>query len=356
MESGVAVGEAGAPRQAGPRTERWLVGWAASPFAGSLALASGLVAVFLAMEWATGRLSLLLSEQAPIHVREDVRIAIVLLCVATYVPAATLHLLRTARRTADALGPALRPGAGELADRVGGLPAGGPTRAGLLGVVVFLVLQVVVDRNLAESFAVFWLPGEAVVHRLVGIANGWLMGRFVFALVVTSRRLFRLGAQGLEVDLLDLAPVAPLARQALRHTLLVLGLVSLFSLMFVDVAAAPGLWQVLALAVAGMVALATLCLALPLLGARRSIREAKARELGWCNEEIRRRRSGLEAREPDAGRGLGDLVAYKDHVAGVSEWILDAPLMARFALYMALPVGSWLGGAFVERMVEGLLE
>lgn len=356
MESAVAGTREGASREIRPRAEARLVGWARSPFAASVVIAAVLVAVFVAVEVALGHVALLLSGEAPVQMREDFRIAVVLLVIASYIPAATVSLTTTARRTARELGPALRAGAGGLADAVGRVPSDGLRRAGIVGVVVYLAIQGLVDRNLAESFALPWLPSEALVHRLVGVANGWLIGRFVLALVATSRRLFRLGAHGLEVDLLDLAPAAPLARQALRHTLLVLGLLSLFSLMFVDVAAAPGLWQALAGAVVAMVALATLCLALPLLGARRAIAAAKARELALCNEEIRRRRRALEGGALDAGRGLADLVAYKEHVAGVGEWILDAPLMFRFALYLALPLGSWLGGALVERVVEGLLE
>ena len=34
---------------------------------------------------------------------------------------------------------------------------------------------------------------------------------------------------------------------------------------------------------------------------------------------------------------------------------LDAALRARFVLYLALPLGSWLGGALVERVVDTLL-
>lgn len=343
--------------EVGARLERRMVDWSRNPFAASATLAAVLVAAFAALELALGRVALLASGQAPLQLREDFRIAIVLLLVLAYLPAATTSLTRTARRSARELRPALRGGADDLADAVGRLPAAGLWRAGLLGVAAYPVVQALADRSLPQSFEPLALPSEALVHRLAGLVIGWLLGRFVFTLVVTSRRMSRLGAEGIVVDVLDLDPLAPFARQALRHTLLVLGLLSLFGLLFVDVAAAPGLWQVLAAAVIGMLALAGLCFALPVLGARSAIARAKARERARCNAEIRRRRDALggDGREIGAS-GLADVVAYKEHVARVSEWIFDAPILARLGLYLALPLGSWLGGALVERLVGVLLD
>jgi hypothetical protein len=36
----------------------------------------------------------------------------------------------------------------------------------------------------------------------------------------------------------------------------------------------------------------------------------------------------------------------------VREWPYDAPTLARFAFLVLLAVGSWLGGALVERVVN----
>jgi hypothetical protein len=38
----------------------------------------------------------------------------------------------------------------------------------------------------------------------------------------------------------------------------------------------------------------------------------------------------------------------------VRERPIDAPTLRRFALYLAIPLGSWFGGALVERMVDTL--
>jgi len=40
----------------------------------------------------------------------------------------------------------------------------------------------------------------------------------------------------------------------------------------------------------------------------------------------------------------------------VREWPFDASTLVRFGLYLLIPLGSWAGGAFVERVIDALLE
>ena len=78
---------------------------------------------------------------------------------------------------------------------------------------------------------------------------------------------------------------------------------------------------------------------------------AKRAELDRCTEEVRALRDG----RPGAGRSLADLLAWRAYVASVPEWPFDAPTRLRFALYLVIPLGSWLGGALVEKLVDRLL-
>jgi hypothetical protein len=39
----------------------------------------------------------------------------------------------------------------------------------------------------------------------------------------------------------------------------------------------------------------------------------------------------------------------------VPEWPLDSPSFVRFAPYLPIPIGSWLGGALVERLVDAVV-
>ncbi len=66
--------------------------------------------------------------------------------------------------------------------------------------------------------------------------------------------------------------------------------------------------------------------------------------------------SGSLIGEHGADLGLSDLLAYRSLLESVREWPFDAPTMLRFALYLAIPLGSWLGGAFVERLLGAALD
>ena len=49
---------------------------------------------------------------------------------------------------------------------------------------------------------------------------------------------------------------------------------------------------------------------------------------------------------------MADLIAYRSLVQSVHEWPFDVSSLARFLLFGALGVGSWLGGALVERLLD----
>ena len=50
-----------------------------------------------------------------------------------------------------------------------------------------------------------------------------------------------------------------------------------------------------------------------------------------------------------------DLIIYKQQIEQVSTWTFNTPTLVRFALYVSLGIGSWLGAAFVERWLGTLL-
>ena len=58
---------------------------------------------------------------------------------------------------------------------------------------------------------------------------------------------------------------------------------------------------------------------------------------------------------PPPGR-MADLLATRAYVADVREWPFDAPTLTRFVLFLLIPLGSWLGGAIVERALAAVLD
>jgi hypothetical protein len=185
--------------------------------------------------------------------------------------------------------------------------------------------------------------------------------RVAVYLIDSARVYSRIGEQHVVVDLLDLGPLSPLTRHGLRIVLLVTVIAALWLIGALASPAATGSSTISAalIGVICEVALATLAFVLPVRGLRRQIRARKAEELAKVREDIRRSReltgeSGAEAAE--AGAKLPGLLAYKHEIESVREWPFDAPTLTRFFLYVAIPLGSWVGGALVERLLGAALD
>jgi hypothetical protein len=133
----------------------------------------------------------------------------------------------------------------------------------------------------------------------------------------------------------------PFARNGLRGALLLMGWIVLASLSLLTPWAADlaigGLCVVLALIVAALVG--------PVLGVHRRVREAKRVELERVRAAIRRE-SSLRIES----RGEWQIV-YKGLIESVNTWLFDLPALLKFSLIVLVGVGSWLGQAFVERLV-----
>ena len=52
---------------------------------------------------------------------------------------------------------------------------------------------------------------------------------------------------------------------------------------------------------------------------------------------------------------LGGLLAFEARIAGVGEWPFDVGTFVRFTAFLALPLGSWVASALVERLVSRVI-
>jgi hypothetical protein len=312
--------------------------------------ATALVLTFLGLSLFVGRLPLALAGDAALPVLEDIRIGVVLALLAAYLPAAWASAATRARRTLAELEPVLQgPGAEAAVRAAGRFDTATLRRAGWAGLATAVGIQLFTDWG--ESIVILGLPFETYWHRVMLGMITWFAARGVYATIVESLRFSRIGRDLVRIDLLDPTATAPLARWGLHSALLQIGALSLLSLLFYDLGAAPQLPVTLAVFVSGTLALAGVGLLLPLHGLRQAIQSSKRRELGWCHEQIRDARAAA-ARTSELS--LADLVAYRGLVESVREWPLDAPTLRRFALYLVIPLVSWLGGALVERLVDSL--
>lgn len=185
-------------------------------------------------------------------------------------------------------------------------------------------------------------------------ANWGAVGFAMGLELMLGRGFSRLGEHLREPDLLDRAPLAPFGRRALRNVSFWMLLAAFLSLTYVGRGWAG---ELLPLGLLFLAAFAAIAFLLPLLGARGSIRRRKALELARVRDAVRAARDEALARPAGgaAGGRLADLLAWERRVAEAPEWPIDASILARLGLYVALGLGSWVGAAVVQRFVDTAL-
>jgi len=283
----------------------------------------------------------------------DFRIALTQILMTTYFASAYVGLLSTARRTTDDLSPVGRQDSGWSSV----VARAGKHRRGvlpLLGVVSYLIVGIGVTNATTPAPTDPWdwhaWPYDVYWHRITTVLFIWWIACSCYVVVVESARLSRLSEDFDSLDLLDLAPYQPLVRQGLINALLLIGGVSVMSLLGVESrygSVLAGFWI-------ASILLAWVGLMLPLRGIRRKIREAKDRELDWCRRALIRERDDLKS-SAERPTNIGQVVTYREVINNIRNWPFDNPTLVRFALYLLIPLGSWLGGAFVERGLDTFL-
>jgi hypothetical protein len=196
--------------------------------------------------------------------------------------------------------------------------------------------------------AVLWLGAR-------NFLNWAIVARAMLLELMLGSAFSRLGEALGSVDLFDHARFEPFGRRAMRNVSLWLLLIAFLSLNF----AGRG-WAIPSLMALGMVFLGGFALAafmIPLLGPHRRLRAAKREELACVRAAVRAARD--RALIPDAERSgsghLGDLLAYEARVAEVGEWPIQTSTVARFAFFLALGLGSWVGAGLVQHGIEAAL-
>lgn len=260
-----------------------------------------------------------------------------------YGPAALAYARRHHRATFEALRPVLRAAPGELAGAraelerfdVGWLRLFGAVAAASAVLVTLFTTGIPEELGWGNPW-LFWILWQN------GLAF-WLNTRTVAHDFRVSRLLSRWTERWAEVDPLDRAPLAPLARRGLQSALLIVLGISIF--VFVNSIGSPS--SILPYTQAGMVAVAAAALVLPSLGVHKRLGKARREALARLSAEIRAARDDPQALERRAA-----LLTLRQHTEAAREWPFDLGTLGRFALYAGIGLGSWVGGALVERLLD----
>lgn len=328
----------------------WLVGGAIF-FALTLAFTAG--------ELVLGRQGLVFDPAPGSSTLRNVRLAIVLFLGVGFAVASSLYLVRHERESLRALLPHLRLSAAEVAElqaAPGRLSRRGLWRGGLIGVALSLLIPLLADSPRVLYDPHYWLP-EMYWHRLTTPVLGWWLGRVATLVVTQSLRMRDLVERLPEIDLFDPAPLRPFVSQVSSHALVLAGITAVLALNLFE----EHFGQMVGALAAMNAGLGALVVLGPLRGVRDRVREAKGHALTWCRRELAEtaaafeRPEGASAGASPSGR-MADLVAYEKRVKSVAEWPFDAVAVRRLGFYLLIPLLSWSGGAFVERLIDSLLD
>lgn len=243
-------------------------------------------------------------------------------------------------------------------DRLKALEDGPPRAArrralafGLVGGALGIVFYTLVYRP----------DGHPVAPLGMTVANAWFLVMTVtlFAEIFRSLSFLRTDTVAfvrdldhrVAIDLFDIAKLDGFGRIALRGALpwLVTGTIVLLLLLGQQSS------ELFVPLVVGLISSATIVFAWPMWRVHRLIDRAKKIELARLRPAIAEAMRVFEAdgiEDDRATTRLAALLALEARIEHVREWPLDLPTVMRFAAYLALPLGSWLGGAFVERILN----
>lgn len=225
--------------------------------------------------------------------------------------------------------------------------------AGVAGVITFGGLWELIQVAQGREFLSLWTilyPGSSIAAMFLWM--GWLVGRggyFLFVGVWDIPVPHRS-----EIDLLDLEKIYVIGRSGLEGALLWFIVVAIAGVLIIP-EVRSGLWLVVLIFAINVAGGLTLLLA-PARKIRNLIRAAKREELSRLEPVLRQVRDDTLMGDAAINGRLSDLFVYKSRIESVPEWSFDPTTLIRFGLYLLIPVGSMVGGALVERLVDLVLE
>ena len=225
---------------------------------------------------------------------------------------------------------------------------------GWVGLVCGVLFAYAADESAAQMLRLEAFSSDALLSLMVLPLAFWFFARAAYFTISGIHTVASVVERDLSVDLLDLTPISSLGQMALRAALLWIGaaVVASLSVLLTQGAVAEFL------AIMFLLSVATVTFVIPVRGVHRKMGQAKREELLRLSAEIRRDREEIRVLAPgarDAAARLPALLAYESRIQSVQEWPFDTPTLLRFAFYLTIPVVSWLGGAFVERLIESWL-
>ena len=223
---------------------------------------------------------------------------------------------------------------------------------GIFGWWAFVGLFLVIPE---PDYQIFQPWNWALDYALLVLAlslSGWWMGRFSFELIWSALQLSNMAMRLPILNLLDAESNRSFTQHGVQSALLVVIMMSITA----PIAVQPE-GGVVGAAVNSvlMLFLALTALILPVRGIHQRIQTQKREELATIRQHIQRERDKLLAASGGVDDRLVALLAMETRIERVEEWPFGAGSLYRVGFYLLLGLGSWVGAALVERMLESAL-
>lgn len=235
---------------------------------------------------------------------------------------------------------------------------------GWIGYVVGLICMATTLPGLSAYFGMASIEEGRPLYPFEYAAEVWflifvplmfyMMGKGMYFTIREARFLSVQQKLHHKIDIWHPERVRVLTRLAMARALFWLIGSTIGSLFFLDDSINPiALFPVFG----GIGLVASLLLALPVFRLHFAFKQAKEEELGRVRDVIKKNWDKLQGTPTDEAMiaRVGGLVALEQRIEAVSEWPLDLSTLSRFSLYLAIPVLSWIGGALVEQVVDGVI-
>ena len=276
---------------------------------------------------------------------------LVIALLLSFTLATLLRVPAALRRDLGVLRPLLVGGSGasaeEILSAVARLPRAIVTVAGgLFGVAIIPAFRAGAGFTSDRAGVEFDLVWSVVAN----FALFALMGRLAYTGISIQGVLDERITPRIRIDLLDLRPLAPYAHRGLRSALYWLLGSSIASLLFLRFGF---LWTHVFLLI-GTLSFGAFVMLQSLKGVHRRLQEEKGHELAVLRRAIRSARGEVLGDGPgaaDAAVRLPGLLALEARTEGVNTWPFDISSFLRLSAIGLLAIGSWLGGAIIERLL-----
>lgn len=221
---------------------------------------------------------------------------------------------------------------------------------GMIGALAMCLLFLSMPSAQMAPLKPWTWPGTFTMPLIGLVFLGWFNFRFMFLLVWMAFAISRTAAHIRHIDLLDASLVKPYAQQGVRSSLLAVLSLSISANLWLD-PNSPTVGTVTTVVL--LVAATVLALMLPTWGIHLRLKASKHAELKQIRKAIASRRDPDTRSVDDALQLRADL-AVERRLIEISEWPFDAGSYGRVVLYIFLGLGSWVGAALVERLLETL--